>query len=93
MAAKQKEPKTPGPRFTTIDEIIAKAPALIAAGITSITIDGVAVTLSSRPPAQDAEPPKPVPRAHIDPLKDASTYPGGRVPGFHRERVKGEDEY
>lgn len=66
--------------------IAERAPALIAAGVTSLSIDGFAVTLAPPPPVP-ANVPKPEesPRQHIDPLRDPSTYPGGRVPGFTRE--------
>ena len=74
-----------------IDLIIARAPALHAAGVTSLTVDGLSVTLTT-PPVPHAALPKPTeqPKQHIDPLKDTSTYPGGRIPGFTRDD---EDPY
>lgn len=74
----------------TIEMLIDLAPKLHAAGFTSLAIDGVSVTLA-RPPAPvstDAKPaakPNPPPRQHIDPLRDPSTYPTGKVPGFTRD--------
>jgi hypothetical protein len=63
--------------------IISQAPALIGAGITSLSIDGLAVTLAPSLPQRGETPaPDPVPTQHINPLRDSSTYPGGRVPGF-----------
>lgn len=77
-----------------IDLIIARAPALYAAGITSLTVDGLSVALVAPPPPPAAPLvlPKPTerPKQHIDPLKDTSTYPGGRIPGFTRDD---EDPY
>lgn len=69
-----------------IDLIIARAPELHAAGVTSLSMDGIAVTLV-RPPEKPSAlpPPKEQPQQHIDPLKDSSTYPGGRIPSFKRE--------
>lgn len=69
-----------------IDLVIDRAPKLLAAGVTSLAIDGLTVTLAPPPPKlgdlpKGTEPPK----QHIDPLKDAATYPGGRMPGFTRE--------
>jgi hypothetical protein len=72
-----------------LDMIVARAPALIAAGVTSLSIEGLSVTLSK--PAPTAGPigkPTPIARQHIDPLQDASTYPGGKVPGFTRDEDK-----
>ena len=79
-----------------LDLLISNAAALHAAGITSLTLDGLSVTLTA-PPS-----PPPPPRAkgkaddepapgqsYVDPLNDPSTYPGGRLPGFTRVR---EDE-
>lgn len=66
--------------------IAEQAPRLIASGVTSLTIDNFSVTLA--PPAPPVHPqpkPEPVAQSHINPLRDASTYPGGRVPGFTRE--------
>lgn len=76
-----------------LDLIERRAPGLIAAGITHIAIGELSATLSSRPPVAPVAPKdkaaaqdKPAPpKKHIDPLRDASTYAGGRVPGFTRE--------
>jgi hypothetical protein len=66
--------------------IAEKAPALIAAGVTSLTIDGFSVTLAAATPTPASTaplpPPDPPPEQHIDPLRDRSTYISGRVPGF-----------
>lgn len=72
-----------------LDLLVARAPALIAVGVTSVSIDGLSATLV-KPPAPDAPATKPTPVAkqHIDPLRDASTYPGGKVPGFTREEER-----
>jgi len=69
-----------------LDLIVARAPGLIAVGVTSLSVEGLSVTLV-KPAAPDAPAAKPTPVAkqHIDPLRDASTYPGGKVPGFTRE--------
>jgi hypothetical protein len=81
-----------------LDLIEQRAPALIAAGITHITIGDLSATLSSAPrapapapaatpgkPPTTPTPTKPPAKRHIDPLRDASTYAGGRVPGFSRK--------
>lgn len=72
-----------------LELLIARAPALIAAGVTSVAIEGLSATLV-KPPAPDAPAAKPalVAKQHIDPLRDASTYPGGKVPGFTREEER-----
>ncbi len=66
--------------------IAERAPELIAAGVTSMSIDGFSVTLHP-PPTADVPAPKPdeIAKSHIDPLRDPSTYPGGRIPGFNRD--------
>lgn len=72
-----------------LDAILARAPRLHAAGIQSLIIDGLSVTLVP-PPApldlrgtvvENAAPPD-----AADPLMDAATYGGGRVPGFQRPK-------
>lgn len=69
-----------------MDLIAARAPMLIAAGITSISIEGLSCTLAKPPvAASPLEPAKPRAKQHVDPFSDPSTYPGGRVPGFTRE--------
>jgi hypothetical protein len=69
-----------------LDLLIDRAPALIAVGVTTLEIEGLSVTLQ-RPAAAMTALPKaePVAKQHTDPLRDPSTYPGGRVPGFTRE--------
>jgi hypothetical protein len=69
-----------------LELLVARAPALIAAGVTSVSIEGLSATLAPPPPAAGPAPkPQPPAKRHIDPMRDASTYPGGRVPGFTRE--------
>jgi hypothetical protein len=69
--------------------IVTRAPALIAAGVTELTLEGFTVRLAPPPPAKtDAAPAKPVPRAHPDPLQDPATFPGGRMRGFKRDEDK-----
>ena len=69
-----------------IDLVIERAPDLIAAGITSLSIDGLAVTLSAPPPEPSAtEAPTAAP-VHSDPLMDGATFPGGAVPGFKLDK-------
>ena len=68
-----------------MDLIADRAAALIAAGVTSLTIDGFSVQLAKPTPAATAEPAKPRAKQHVGPLLDPATYPGGRVPGFTRE--------
>lgn len=65
--------------------IAAHAPALIDAGVTSFTFEGMSVTLARTTPTHDAPPADPTPPAPTDPLRDPATYPGGRVPGFTLE--------
>lgn len=77
------------PAADMLDLIIARAPALIAVGVTSVSVDGLSVTLV-RPPPGDApiKAGPPAPRRHSDPLRDGSTYVGGQVPGFTRDEDK-----
>jgi hypothetical protein len=66
--------------------IVERAPALIAAGVTSLAIGDFTVELAAPPAAMPPMPkPKELPTQHIDPMKDSSTYPGGRIPGFTKE--------
>jgi len=68
-----------------LDLVIARAADLHAAGITSLSLDGIAVTIAAPPVKPDApEDAAPPAEAHTDPLNDPSTYPGGKVPGFTR---------
>ena len=67
--------------------ILQRVIELRQAGVTSLSIDGVfAITLGPPAPSPGSAPkPEEMPWQHIDPLRDPSTYPGGRVPGFTRE--------
>lgn len=78
---------TKHPVAELIDILVARAPDLIRAGITSLTVDGVACTLS-RPldVVVDERKQDPVVRNHLDPLQDASSYTSGKVPGFDRDK-------
>ena len=64
-----------------------RAPKLIAAGVTAVSIDGLSITLAPMVPSDPTKTPQPeaMAQGHIDPLRDGSTYPNGRVPGFIRE--------
>ena len=74
-----------------LDLLISKAPALHAAGITSLTLDGAFTVTLQQPPApldlrgvevpNDDETPT---HEHRDALNDPSSYGRGRVPGFKR---------
>ena len=81
-------PKAAPDSRATIELLLELAPRLHAAGITSLAIEGVSVTLV-RPPAPaptvTPAPAKAAPRQHIDPMRDPSTYPTGKVPGFTRD--------
>lgn len=88
------------PAAKSVDEVAAlmdliakKAPSLYAAGVSSLAVDGAfSITLIAPPPdAADFTPPAPPPKTHIDPLKDASAYPGGRVPGFTRDEDRAKE--
>lgn len=80
---------------TLIDLAIERGPAMRAAGITHISIDGLSLVLA--PPEQPAgdtkvEPTKPEP---VDPLADPATYglsPGAQLPGFGEPQGFDEDE-
>jgi hypothetical protein len=71
---------------------VKRAPDLRAAGITSVSLDGFTVTLgppdpvhtAPEPPEGDAPPPPPEPSDN--PMQDAATYGGGRVPGFQKPK-------
>jgi hypothetical protein len=66
-----------------LDLLIARAPALIAAGITSVSVDGLSATLAKPAPTPvAAAQPAAIAKQHLDPLKDASSYPAGKVPGY-----------
>lgn len=65
-----------------MDLIASRAPKLIAAGVTSLTIGDFSCTLAPPPPTGTPAEPGQVPRSHPNPLHDPTTYPGGRVPGF-----------
>ncbi len=69
-------------RQESINQLIANAHKLRAAGVLSLNVNGMAVTLAPAPPA-----PLPIEHAEIvpeyaDPLDDPATYAGGRVPKF-----------
>jgi hypothetical protein len=82
-----------------LDAIIERAPKLHAAGIKSLSFDGLSVELGTpmihplvelsrrgKPESKrDNDDEKP-PEDHGDPLADPATYPGGRVPGFTRPK-------
>lgn len=72
-----------------LDLLIARAPALHAAGVTSLSIDGLSATLAPPPPPLDLRgtvvPDDDLPtHDHRDALNDPSLYGRGRVPGFKR---------
>lgn len=71
-----------------VDLIIRRAPELVAVGVTSLTVEGLSVHLSAPPPPPPNIKPEPIAKSHIDPLRDPSTYPGGKVPGFTRDEDK-----
>lgn len=72
-----------------IEIVIRAAPRLIAVGVTSIQLDGVSVTLGKPEPqpAADLKPQQPPIRHSVNPLRDPSTYPAGRVPGYTRDKA------
>lgn len=74
-----------------MDLITSRAPALIAAGVTELEIDGFAVKLSAPPPAATPVAKAAPVRQHVDPLQDPSTYAGGRVPGYTRDDDRGHE--
>lgn len=75
-----------------IDLIIARAPALLAAGVTSLSVDGFTVTLSLPPPAAADVPAPAPPTQHIDPMQDPATFQGGKLPGFVRPAMPKYEE-
>lgn len=79
-------PARPTDAAALIELLIARAPALIAVGVTSLSIGEMSATLQAPAPKPDTPArPAPIAKQHIDPLRDASTYPGGRVPGYTRQ--------
>lgn len=81
-----------------LDAIIERAPRLHAAGIKSLSFDGLSVELGTpmlnplvelsrrgkpEPKQDDGDPPD---EDAADPLNDRATYAGGRVPGFTRPK-------
>jgi len=71
-----------------LDLLVARAPGLIAVGVTSVSIAGLSATLSAPPAPMPANAkPQQIAKSHIDPMRDPATYPGGRVPGYTREDV------
>lgn len=94
MTAKPPPPGTPASDAELLRQrlrvLAEQAPALIAAGVTSLRVGDFEATLAPPPAAPAALPKSRVPaRQHIDPLRDPSTYTGGRVPGFTRDEDKG----
>jgi hypothetical protein len=69
-----------------LDLLIDRAAALHAAGVTSITIDGLSATLAAPAPPASTPVAEPDEGPHIDPMYDPATYPGGRIPGFTRPK-------
>lgn len=73
-----------------MDLVIARAPALRAAGVTSLTVDGVVILLAPAEPKVDATQSEPRSTGYVDPLDDAETFGGRGLPGFTRP-VSAED--
>lgn len=69
-----------------IDTVIAKADGLRKAGVSAITIDGCSVVLLPAELGEDTETKEPVVEPDTDALSHPATYPGGKVPGFTREK-------
>ena len=77
-----------------IDAVIARASDLRRAGITSMSVGDVSIVVGTpwHDPPTDARglvvegdaPPPPEPRDN--PMQDAATYGGGRVPGFQKPK-------
>lgn len=86
MAAKKTASSDPSSDLRQqIDLLIERAPKLRAAGVTSLCLENISVTLAP-PPVEPADlEPASAPSTHIDPLKDPATFPGGRIPGYRRE--------
>lgn len=84
----------PRAKPTTLDTILARAAELRAAGITSLTLDGVAVTLAPPEPTMPdlprTTPTEDADATRVDPMSDAATYGGGKVPGFKRPKREQE---
>lgn len=76
-----------------IDLLIRRAPALYAAGVTSLSIDGLSATIGAAvaQPTESDETVTPPPKQHIDPMQDPASYPSGRVPGFTRPQATDGD--
>jgi hypothetical protein len=86
MPPAAKAPTDPEALRARLNLLIEMAPRLHAAGVTSLSVDGLAATLVKPPVvAADSQPAKPAPRQHMDPMRDPSTYPAGKVPGFTRD--------
>ena len=85
---------TPKAINAAIDAIIARASDLRRAGITELSVGELRLVVGTpwidMPAVTDARglvvPPEAPPTEPVDPLNDAATYPGGRVPGFQRPK-------
>jgi hypothetical protein len=63
------------------------APAMRTAGMTHVAIGELSFSLAPADvEADEIDAPTAPPQSHIDPMKDASTYVGGRVPGYQRPK-------
>ncbi len=83
---------TPKAINAAIDAIISRASDLRRAGITELSVGDLRLVVGTpwHDPPTDARglvvPPEAPPPEAVDPLNDAATYPGGRVPGFQRPK-------
>ena len=75
-----------GDQAAILDLVLERAPKLRAAGVLSVAIDGLSVTLAPPEPPPDMGSPEDEP-SEVDVLSDPATY-GRRsgVPGRKRER-------
>lgn len=62
------------------DLVVQHAPALRQAGVTSFTLDGLALRLRAHEPA--AEDGAGVKGEPLDPFQDPASFAGGHVPGY-----------
>lgn len=76
-----------------IDLIIARAPALRAAGVTSLAFDGGAsiLLLPEPPPAVDLGPPPRIEDPILDAMNDPATF-GGVLPGYRIPAYQPEED-
>ena len=73
--------------------IADRAPALRAAGVTELELDGARVLLAPHvPPPDKTAPTRQLPEESSDPLGDAATYAGGIVPGYRIQREWDEED-